>query len=98
MNTVAVQKIENAVRVGLTCVEQRLVNKGAVRRQLMEVVMQQMQPARTVADLPIEVLELLHDELGIGFEANDGQISGLCIQTSLGDQITICIPVPTKGA
>lgn len=98
MNTTALQSIENTVTFALTCVAQGLEDKQTAKAWLMHAIDQQTQPMHTIVDLPIEVLELLHDELGIGFEMNDGQLSGMRIQTGRRDQITVYIPVNMKGA
>lgn len=89
-STAAVLKIEEAVTVGLTCLEQGLDSKATVKSNILRAVSQNSIPVRemnTLEEFPIEVFELLHRELGLGFEVHAGKITGASVEDAEFDPV-----------
>jgi len=80
MRSTAALKIEEAVTVGLTCLEQGLDSKATVKENILKAVSMNCLPIRevkSVEELPVEVFELFHRQLGIGFEVKAGKVIGV---------------------
>lgn len=78
-STAAVLKIEEAVTVGLTCLEQGLDSKETVKNNILRAVSQNSIPIReknTLENLPVSIFNLIHEYFGIGFEVQAGKITG----------------------
>lgn len=70
-------KIEEAVSVGLTCLEQGLDNKATVKSNILKAFSQNsilIRKPHTLEEFPTEVFYWLHNEFGLGFEIHDGKI------------------------
>lgn len=84
MRSAAAQiNIDEAVTVGLTCLEQGLDNKATVKRNILEAVSKNSIPVSDYSileDFPVEVFNLLHEQLGIGFNVQAGKITGVTIE------------------
>ncbi|PYG86712.1 hypothetical protein LY28_02738 [Ruminiclostridium sufflavum DSM 19573] len=77
-------KIEEAVMVGLNCIEQGLDSKAIVKSFILKAVSQNSMPLQqsTLEELPISIFELFHSKLDIGFEIHDGKITSASIDNS----------------
>lgn len=90
MRSTAALKIEEAVTVGLTCLEQGLDSKATVKRDILRAVSQNsvtIREMQTLEEFPVEVFELLHRELGIGFEVHAGKIASASVEEAEFDPV-----------
>lgn len=88
MRSTAAIKIDEAVTVGLTCLQEGLDSKDTVKKNILTAVSQNsfpIQEARTLEELPVTVFEMLHEQLGLGFNIHDGKITGVSIKHRLSD-------------
>lgn len=70
-------KIEEAVSIGLTCLEQGLDNKATVKSNILKAFSQNsilIHETQTLEEFPTEVFYWLNNEFGLGFEVHDGKI------------------------
>lgn len=73
--------LDAAVMVGLTCVEQGLEPKRVVRDTILNYVRENYIRAdhtRRPEDIPVTVLDRLHDAFGFSFEAHGGKLTVVC--------------------
>lgn len=70
--------LDEAVTVGLACVKEGLETQAAVKGSIMQYVAANFLPVahvKALGDIPIWMLDMLHAQLDIAFEVNDGRIS-----------------------
>jgi hypothetical protein len=82
MRRTAVLKIEDAVSIGLTCLEQGLDDKAVVRENILAAIAENCLPVcegMELEDYPVKFLNMLHERLGISFEVHDSRITATTI-------------------
>lgn len=70
--------LEAVVAVGLTCVDQGIDTKENVNAAILGHVARHFLPLERVAapeDIPVAVLDRLHDAFGFSFEAHGGKLT-----------------------
>lgn len=70
--------LDAAVMVGLTCVEQGLEPKQTVRNTILAYVEEhyiRVDGIKRPEDIPVFVLDMLHDTFGLSFEAHGGKLT-----------------------
>lgn len=90
MRSTAAIKIDEAVTVGLTCLQEGLDNKDTVKKNILAAVSRNLFPiqeASTLEELPVTVFEMLHEQLGLGFNIHDGKITGVSIERRWFDPV-----------
>jgi hypothetical protein len=100
MRSTAALKIEEAVTVGLTCLEQGLDSKATVKENILKAVSMNCLPIRevkSVEELPVEVFELFHMQLGLGFEVQAGKVVGVSFTDPEGKLATVTLSGVERG-
>ncbi|ADY54890.1 hypothetical protein Sgly_3155 [Syntrophobotulus glycolicus DSM 8271] len=100
MRSTAALKIDEAVTVGLTCLEQGLDSKATVKQNILTAVSMNCLPireAQSVEELPVEVFELFHRQLGLGFEVRAGKVVGVSFTTPEGKLATVTLSDIERG-
>lgn len=78
LKTMERNDLRGTVTASLTCVEQRLESKAAVRDALLAFVDERyvrVDSVQVPEDIPVSVLERLHRQFGFGFEAHGGKLT-----------------------
>lgn len=74
--------LADIISIGLTCAVQGLMSKADVKAQILNSVSRLDNcNVATAEELPQSIFELLHKQLGLGFEVNGGKITGVTIDT-----------------
>ena len=78
---------DNLVTVQLTCLEQQLDSKADVKERILDAfnaeIEARSQVPTQVEELPIGILQMLHDKLGICFEIKDAKIIGVFTEVAI---------------
>ncbi|GEM_PF-6176304 len=75
MRSVADFRTDQALAAGLICYDLSLAKQDAIRIDIKNCL--PVQEARMVEELPIEVFELMHEQLGLSFVVKAGKIIGV---------------------
>lgn len=85
----AMINIDDLVSAELTCLEQHLDSKAEVKKRILEAFHQFTSQAHEeptapteLGEIPVPIFNLLQNELGIGFDVNNGKITGFSIETA----------------
>ncbi|MDL2288291.1 hypothetical protein LJC32_02800 [Oscillospiraceae bacterium OttesenSCG-928-F05] len=74
------RQIDEAVTVGLACVEQGIESKQTVRENILKTIVRLVPECCgrfTLEDIPVEVLDHIYMEMHVAFPANDRRISDI---------------------
>lgn len=87
----AMLNIDNLVSAQLTCLEQHLDSKAEVKNRIIEAFHRfssqdytKIETPMELEEIPIPVLNLLRDKLGIALDVNDGKVTGFSVETATG--------------
>lgn len=77
-NCVPELTLDDVLRIGLNCVELGIEDKNDVREEILNYVEKNyvdLNSIQRAEELPIDLLELLHRQLGVTFEAIAGKLT-----------------------
>lgn len=81
--TTGFTRLEEAVSVGLNCVDAGIDSKETVREDILAVARENFVDVNAVRgpeDLPLSIYEMLHHAFGLVFDIRAGQIVGVGLE------------------